>query len=145
MPRIPDFLLDSVIYLYSSQQYAEKGERAGGTGFLVSIPASVAGAPDALYAVTNSHVIRKGFPVIRLNNQRDAMDVLPLTAAQWKHHRDGDDIAVCPIGLQPEHHRFFALDRTKWFMTEEELTTNGMGPGEVFFLGRYVSHKGRLR
>jgi hypothetical protein len=60
VPRIPDQLLDSVIYLYRCRQDAESGERTGGTGFLVSEPATVPGAPATLYAVTNSHVIREG-------------------------------------------------------------------------------------
>jgi hypothetical protein len=34
MPRIPDILLDTVIYLYPTAMDAESGARAGGTGFL---------------------------------------------------------------------------------------------------------------
>ena len=147
MPRIPDILLDTVIYLYPTAMDAESGVRVGGTGFLVSVPAATAGVPAALYAVTNSHIIREaGSPVIRLNTQQGGKEVISLTPGQWHHHPDGDDIAVCPIGLQSDHHRFFALDSTKWFLTEEELDTNTIGPGdEVFFLGRFINHEGQQR
>jgi hypothetical protein len=102
--------------------------------------------PGTLYAVTNRHVIEGGYPVIRLNNRHDAMEVLPLTAAQWTFYPGTDDIAVCPIGLTQQHHRFFALDRAEWFLGEEEMAEKAIGPGdEVFFLGRYVSHEGRQK
>src|SRR5579863_4354365 len=144
MPRIPDILLDSVIYLYPTTMDAENGERAGGTGFLVSEPATVRGAPAALYAVTNSHVIREGkSPVVRLNNRQGAIEVLSLDGDQWVHHPDGDDIAVCPIRLTAAY-RYFALNRTQWFMTEDEIAQFDIGPGDdVFFVGRYVNHEGR--
>lgn len=143
MPRIPDFLLDCVIYLYSSRQAAESGMKAGGSGFLVSEPSSTPGAPATVYAVTNSHVIEKGFPVVRLNNKKGSIEVLPLGRHQWTHHPDGDDIAVCPVGLAAEH-RYFALDRTRWFVTEAEMADLHVGPGDdVFFVGRFMSQQGR--
>ncbi|MFF0267894.1 trypsin-like peptidase domain-containing protein [Kribbella sp. NPDC004536] len=144
MARIPDFLLDSVIYLYPSHQDAQAGEQVGGTGFLISEPATTQGAPRAVYAVTNSHVIREGrSPVVRLNNKQGGIDVLELDGDQWLHHPDGDDIAICPIHLS-EAHRYFAIERTHWFMTEDELATLNVGPGDdVFFVGRYINHEGR--
>jgi hypothetical protein len=147
MPRIPDILLDTVIYLYPTAMDAEGGARVGGTGFLVSVPASTAGVPAALYAVTNSHIIREAkSPVVRLNTQQGGKEVIPLTCDQWHHHSDGDDIAVCPIGLESDHHRFFALDSTGWFLAKEELDADSIGPGdEVFFLGRYINHEGQQR
>jgi hypothetical protein len=144
LPRIPDVLLECVIYLYPSRTDAEAGERAGGTGFLVSEPAAIRGAPPTLYAVTNSHVIREGrSPVIRLNSKQGGIDVLELDVDQWVHHPDGDDIAVCPIRLT-EGHRYFALNRALWFMTEDEIAEFGIGPGDdAFFVGRYVNREGR--
>jgi hypothetical protein len=147
MPRIPDTLLDCVIYLYETEMDAQSGSRAGGTGFLVSIPAETEGAPAALYAVTNSHVIREGnSPVVRLNTQDGRTEVISLTTDQWHHHPDGDDIAVCPIGLQPEHHRFLALDRSRWFLEEGDIGDLDVGPGdEIFFVGRFINHQGEQK
>ena len=83
------------------------------TGFLVSEPATIRGAPPVLYAVTNSHVIREGkSPVVRLNNKQGAIEVLSLDGDQWVHHPDGGDIAVCPIRLTAAY-RYFALDRAQ--------------------------------
>lgn len=145
LPRIPDELMDSVVYLYPTTEYAEQGKRTGGTGFLVSVPAVTVGAPATVYAVTNRHVIDSGCPVVRLNNVRDEREVVPLERRQWVPHPGGDDIAVCPIGLQPEH-RFYALDRTEWLLAEGDIAGMTIGPGdEVFFLGRYISHQGSQR
>lgn len=147
MPRIPDSLLDSVIYLYKSEMDAQSGSHAGGTGFLVSVAAETEGAPSALYAVTNSHVIREGkAPMVRLNTQGARAEVIRLTTDQWHHHPDGDDIAVCPIGLEPEHHRFVALNKSKLFLEKSELEEFDVGPGDdIFFIGRFISHQGKQR
>jgi hypothetical protein len=39
--RLPDQVLDSVIYLYQSAADAEAGEAVGGTGFLVGVPTTL--------------------------------------------------------------------------------------------------------
>lgn len=147
MPRIPDELLDCVIYLYRTEMDARTGERNGGSGFLVAEPSVHAGVPAELYAVTNSHVIREGdAPVVRLNTRDGRTDVIPLTADQWHHHQNGDDVAVCPIGLQPEHHRFMALKRTEWFFEQADLEGMDIGPGDdVFFIGRFINHEGQQK
>jgi hypothetical protein len=33
LPRIPDYALDSIVYLYPSEAAAEDGEQIGGTAF----------------------------------------------------------------------------------------------------------------
>src|SRR5687768_2114902 len=55
MPRIPPKFLNSVFYLYKSEDDAERGEDFGGTGFLVGVPSRNAGHMF-VYAVTNWHV-----------------------------------------------------------------------------------------
>jgi len=55
MPRIPDCIADSAIYLYASERAAKEGQNAGGSGFLVNVP-SVPGMGH-LYAVTNRHLV----------------------------------------------------------------------------------------
>src|SRR4029077_4477832 len=104
MPRIQDSYLNSVVYLYGAVEDARAGERSGGTGFLISTPPSTKGGPHFVYAVTNSHVIREGgASVIRVNALSEDLqtDVISLGADAWYHHVDGDDIAVCPLGLSP--------------------------------------------
>jgi hypothetical protein len=148
VPRIPDELLDCVIYLYPSKEAAEKGERFGGSGFLVSVLPAISGPglPPAIYAVTNSHVIREGkSPVVRLNTQAGSTTVLDLADDQWIHHPDGDDVAICPLGLKDQGlYRYEALPCEKWLATKSALDDEDVGPGdEVFFVGRFVNHQGQ--
>src|SRR5690349_14448253 len=80
MPRIEQQYLDCAIYLYASEQSARDGENFGGSGCLVSIASSHPiwdetswngmrftrarfFFPPHIYAVTNNHVARRGFPV----------------------------------------------------------------------------------
>ena len=104
MPRIPDYFLDTVIYLYPSVDDARQGLAFGGTGFLISCRFNNNGNLHHLYAVTNSHVIREGKSTfIRLNTHDNNTDVIPTTIDDWVHHPDGDDVAMCYLGQINEH------------------------------------------
>ena len=89
MPRIPDDLIDIIIYLYPSVQAAQDGEQFGGSGFLVGVRSQT--YPDDTtkahnYAVTNSHVIREGSsPIVRLNTQDGRTEILELRESDWLH------------------------------------------------------------
>src|SRR5690349_18903189 len=79
MPRIDQQYLDCAIYLYDSVASAKAGEHFGGSGCLVGLGggpvpdrSSWNGMrftriafyyPSHIYAVTNNHVARRGFPV----------------------------------------------------------------------------------
>ncbi len=150
MPRIEDWLLDSVIYLYPSEAAAVAGERTGGSGFLVGVPSSTRDGVEFLYAVTNEHVAR-GAPVIRFNNLAGATDVQPLGPDSWTRHPDGDDVTVALLGAVPKD-----LDKTGYkytyvrrdtFVAQEDIARSPQyGPGDdVFFLGRFITHEGRQR
>jgi hypothetical protein len=146
VPRISDDILDCVIYLYPSVGDAEAGEKAGGTGFLVGVPSEVHEGVTYQYAVTNSHVIREGdSPVIRLNTQAGATDVLELSQDEWIHHQDGDDLAICPLEFSLDTHKSSLLTQD-WFLTKEEMEAYDIGPGDdVFMVGRFIQHEGRQR
>jgi hypothetical protein len=147
MPRIDDQLLDCVIYLYPSVASAQRGETAGGTGFLVGVPSEQHKEIVYIYAVTNSHVIREGqSPVIRFNAMRGDHAVLPLPEANWVHHPDGDDIAVSHLGgLNPSILRFRLIPAIM-LLTVETIRQQDIGPGDdVFMVGRFVSHDGHQR
>ncbi len=147
VPRISDDILDSVVYLYPSVTDAEAGEKAGGTGFLVGVPSGVHEGVTYQYAVTNSHVIREGnSPVIRLNTQDGATDVLKLSKDDWVDHQYGDDLAVCPLEFSLDTHKFSLLTTDEWFLTKEEMEKYDIGPGDdVFMVGRFIQHEGRQR
>jgi hypothetical protein len=53
MPRLPDLILDCVVYLYRSEDAAYEGEQAGGTGFLVGVKSQVSSDGMYAYLVTN--------------------------------------------------------------------------------------------
>src|ERR1700680_2155093 len=69
MSRIPDDILDCAIYLYSSEAAGRAGESAGGSGFLVGLESLKHKGMWWIYAVTNRHVIKDGYPVARLNKR----------------------------------------------------------------------------
>jgi hypothetical protein len=143
MPRILEDYLECVIYLYSSYEAAENGERIGGTGFLVAIPSTAEGVH--LYAVTNSHVIREGIsPVIRINARQGDTEILDLIASNWTHHPDGDDLAVCPVDFSLEKLAFGAILINNTAITKENFDELFIGPGsDVFMCGRFVNHEGK--
>jgi hypothetical protein len=147
VPRIADWLLDCVVYLYPSKQEAEAGEAVGGTGFLAFVPSEVHEGYGFAYCVTNSHVVREGAsPVIRLNTKDGSRDIIELEQDHWVHHPDGDDLAICSIAMtNPDYYRYSLVD-TGMFVTNELIERQSMGPGdEVFMVGRFGTHEGRQR
>jgi hypothetical protein len=140
MPYIPENLLDCAIYLFPSVEAAQKGESAGGSGFLVGMPADGNPGTWFLYAVTAAHVVEGGCSVVRLNTVNGAFDVLDLTAG-WVTHVAGDDVAACPLGLNAQHR--FHFIRVDEFVTPQILNDYMIGPGdEVFMVGRLMGHQG---
>jgi hypothetical protein len=68
MPRTSDWFLDSVIYIYNSQQAAsENDERVGGSGFLTAVRLEQNPNIFQIYAVTAAHVIQ-GAGTARVND-----------------------------------------------------------------------------
>jgi hypothetical protein len=143
MARIPDEFLECVVYVYPSAEAARGAHAAGGTGFLITVP--LAGVDYSLrYIVTNSHVAANG-RAIRVNTHDDNHDVVPIHQADWIHHPAGDDLALAPIALSPDRHRYKALP-TSYFLTRHEMIDLNVGPGDdVYFMGRFIAHDGRQR
>ena len=140
MPRIPDNLLHCVVYLYPSEAAAEDGERTGGSGFLVGVHIPFEQPPKGflICVVTNKHVIDGGSMVVRINTHDGLHDIIALDGRHWFLHPDGDDIAVCPIGLNHLHHKFRFIAYNQ-FATREILEMFDVGLGdEVFIPGRFI-------
>jgi hypothetical protein len=145
VPRIPDVIRNCVIYLYPNAESAQRGKRAGGSGFLAGIRSSGFRNRFYLYAVTNSHVVENAgdTPAIRANKD-DGIEVVETEAQSWTLAAH-DDLAVCPV---PVRRPFFlnAFIPEDLFLTQEDVKSCDVGPGdEVFFVGRYASHEGKLR
>jgi hypothetical protein len=141
MPRIPDQLIDCSIYLYKDENSAKEGKGSGGSGFLVHIPSAVTGYVH-LYAITNKHVlIEGGCGTLRLNRKVDGFDVIPTKLSDWTCHKDGDDVAACPIDLG-ETFKWWSVG-ANMFLAHEIVDVYRIGLGdEAFLIGRLITHDG---
>lgn len=141
MPRIPSHILDTVFYLYESEEKAKQGREFGGTGFLVSFPTRF---PDRIfvYAVTNHHVAcTGGASVARVNTKDGGTDIFPFEPDEW-HCDPRYDIAVCEIGMDWSVHQA-SLVPISAFITKEKIEGEGIGVGDdVFMVGRFLDHDG---
>jgi len=113
---------------------------------LVHIPSEAHAPRSYLAAVTNRHIIEEEkAPVIRLNTKSGDTDILDFTPESWIFHPDGDDVAVRPIGLNLDHHKFLSIP-TKYILTPQLAEDLGIGLGDDLYLaGRYINHEGRQR
>lgn len=145
--RSRDTLLKSIFYLYPSIEEAEKGVRAGGTGFFVDVPLDKNPNNGMIYAVTNDHIIREGnSPVIRLNTLTGITDTIPLSASQWiPHPNKEEDLAVAQIWLMNPLYKTSHLVLSL-LVTPEITEQLDIGVGdEVYMLGRFALHEGLTR
>jgi len=141
MPRVPDELLDAVVFLYPSEQAALSGERAGGTGFVVGTRGPLS---DRLfcYLVTNDHVASGGCDVVRVNTER-GVDISRVPASAWLSHPNGDDVAAAPVDI-PSHWKVRPLDWAAVCPTPERMAELNVGIGDdVVMIGRFIGHEGR--
>jgi Trypsin-like peptidase domain len=146
MPRIPDYIADSVIYFYPSERAAKEGQSAGGSGFLVTVP-SIPGIGH-LYAVTNRHLVdgteNGSFFTIRVTLKSGGVDCIVTRKEDWLLHEDGDDIAVLPLGMK-DHVKWWSVPTTQ-FLDREGVEVYGIGYGDdVFLVGRLISQSGRKK
>jgi hypothetical protein len=148
VPRIYDYALDVVIYLYPSRKDAEDGISIGGTGFLVGVRSEELPSSGWVYAVTNRHIVDQGCCVIRLNTKDGKADYMETSLDSWECPEDGADIAACNLGLT-DNHKFHAVDIFK-FLTEDftrpqpPALLSQVGPGsDAYLLGRFINHEGQ--
>lgn len=146
MPRIPDEYLNSSIYLYPSVKDAEDGVGYGGSGFLLGVLSKVFPGRGQVYAVTNSHVIREGAPVVRLSTSQGETEIIECEMSDWRHHPNSDDVAACPISTQIKDGQVVAPFDSKYVLTEKIVDDYAIGPGdEIFMVGRFIGHDGKQR
>jgi|ETNmetMinimDraft_26_1059896.scaffolds.fasta_scaffold40923_2 hypothetical protein len=148
MPKIPQYVLNSVFFSYCTRDDAEKGENPMGTGFLAAVPSvaiSRVACPPHVYAISNWHVICDA-PVIRLHTSGGRPiiidDLDPAMDWRWVaggHPHQGDDVAIVPIDLDGEPEVMtIPIDL---FMTEKKVTEQQIGVGDdAFMIGLFVDH-----
>ena len=142
MPRIRDDLLHTVVYLFPSEAAADDNVQLGGSGFLYGV--RIEGTKYvALFVVTNWHVVDLGSMVVRLNTLDGRKDNIALDGEHWFYHPDGDDLAVCPIGINKDRHRFSYISAGN-NLTAETIKTFDIGVGDdTFMIGRFVGFEGK--
>jgi hypothetical protein len=97
-----------------------------------------------VYAVTNAHVIRDDFTVIRINKRFGGYDILELPRSTWLEHPDGDDLAVCATVLTPLHD--FKFVTSNGCVDDERVKRHNIGVGDdVFMIGRFTGHPGEKK
>jgi hypothetical protein len=140
MPRLYDFVLNCVVYLYPSESDAGQGRRVGGTGFLVS--ARIDESLSRTYVVTNAHIIEQGGKFIRLNTTEGEFNIIESSESEWILHRNKDDVAIRPIDLDPIFDTWSVSN--EWFVTKDVARKFNFGIGDdVFMVGRYIDHEGK--
>lgn len=142
MPRIPDELLNSVVYLFKDQKCAREGKGDGGTGFLVRYSED---GFEYWYVVTNLHVVGNGCTTLRINTADGGIATINIPRKRWVDHPQGDDVSVASLDLEiPSVQAALPLFWNSVCPTTHRLQELDIGVGDdVFMLGRFVGHSGR--
>lgn len=149
MPLIHQDWINSVFYIYESQEDAERGEPTGGTGFIVVAeaphPSNAAAEVVFGYAVTNLHCLKKDQPrFCRFNLTAGGFDIKRFEDKDWSRHLDFDDVVVAPLALESTVK--FSFIRASMFFTDEVRGLYGIGVGDpTFMVGRFNKHEGRTQ
>lgn len=146
MPRIADYFLNCVIYLYPSLEAAQESKNVGGSGFILGVRSKTHPEVFYTYAVTNAHVINGGCPVIRLNRKDGTLDYIVKSDTEWTRHPNLDDLAISPIVLDQEKHKIDFWISDEMFLDKEKIKELDIGIGdEVFIAGRFQLVSGKLQ
>lgn len=144
MPRIPNEILDCTFFLYQSKEDALARKKTGGTGFFICMESEVWKKEITyFYAVTNWHVaVRDGCSVIRTNTIDGQTDIIEHGPEDWIFDKDGDDLAIMPINLNPSVHAAKPIPinliyKKEDFVNGPEANSIGLGD-DVFMLGRFI-------
>jgi hypothetical protein len=133
-----------VVYCYNTEEDANKGEKNGGSGFLVRLARDKALADPPLYAVTNAHVSCdfESAPVIRLTDAEGRAMPLVRRCEDWIPHPQKIDLAVCRVPILVGGLKY-AYVREEEFLTEKSMQEHEIGPGDdVFLVGRFIGASG---
>ena len=151
MPKIRESFLDAVVFLYGSTEDAQNGVKAGGSGFLAGVY-SHAQRVVHIYVVTNRHVARGGWSVVRLtastgpfaHGSKETVIKEVQSIHDWIFPSGGDDLAAWHMGTQnPSNDSTFSYVALEHYAVAE---LHDYGPGdECFMLGRFITKDGLQR
>lgn len=144
MPRWPDEIFDTTVFLYHSVDDAEAGEQTGGCGFLVSVPWDINPEFQHIYVVSNYHVVCDGgASVIRLNTKDGKSACIDTDPGQWFTNY-GHDLAVHRIDAfkhfgQDSIYDYKQMDFLELQLTQADWDKWKLGIGdEVVSFGRFI-------
>jgi hypothetical protein len=145
MPRIAaDYIVQCSVYLYETERAAKEGHKSGGSGFLAHVPSETNPGLGHLYAITNKHILDRGFHVLRLTKKSGGIDTVPTRPEDWIRHPKCD-VAVIAIEFSHEDFQWWSVG-TDLFITHEIIETYNIGLGdEAFLIGRLVTHAGKQK
>jgi hypothetical protein len=146
VPKIPEEYINTVFYLYESKEDAKKGTKAGGTGFLVSVPSP--SFPEQViytYAVTNWHNCCKAkASVIRLNNEDGSAEIFDFGPEDWTFSPKYD---IAALRIPVDDRKSGVLIPMEMAIIPEDIRGErlALGVGDnIFMLGRFIDHDGTL-
>lgn len=140
MPSVPKRFLDCVVYLYADTASATLGKGTGGCGFIAGVRSKTHPSGVHLYVVSNFHVAKKGFPVVRLNTPEGGVSTLDLDALDWEHIPNGGDVAAASVDNFGGGNFLCVTDDL--LLTKEDCG-NLFGLGDdVVMVGRFMDHDG---
>ncbi len=151
MPRINDYILDSVFYLYKTEHDAREGTGGGGCGVFVRYPfITVIDGKTGIhvYAITNRHIVKemKGEDqklFIRVNMIDGDIDFLEIEPHSWVFHDLGHDLAICPVPVVFGKHRVEVFPHNQ-LLKESNVEEIDLGVGsEIVTFGRFKTHEGK--
>lgn len=148
MARIPPQDLNCAFYLYPSLDAAKAGEKAGGSGFWISVMSMEVKYLWWNYAVSNAHVVhRQGASVIRANSKDGGVCFIEAEPTDWIEHPNGHDVAVLLLNPNTIPQDIEALPVSQgMFVTQNDVRIELVGVGdEIYMIGRFVNHEGRVR
>ncbi len=155
LPRVEDWILEHIVYLYPDRLEADAGSEHGGSGFVLAMLSDQAESNYYLremvhlYVVTNKHIIENGFHSIRFNTSDGKHDVLNTSEEEWKRD-ESNDLAVFLLPQSMDTSSDAEILMTPYpfdrIVTPELVEAGDLGIGsEVMYVGRFVGHGGRAR
>ena len=108
------------------------------------VRSSATPAVGHLYAITNKHVLDKGYCTLRLTKKQGGIDTIQSNRQDWRPHPHGWDVEVLPLNIG-DSFQWWSID-TKMFISRDIIDRFNVGLGdEAFLIGRLVTHAGQQR
>ncbi len=146
MPQLGRYkeILDSVFFLYPSEEDADRRTKFGGTGFLVAVPCRRWPDHDHIHGITNWHVACElGCSTVRINRIDGAPEVFPLDPVEWVFRPRSHDIAISPpLMLDVRVHKVRTVPVDALLTSEMEVQHDINAGDDVFMAGRFVDYHG---